>query len=82
MTGIIFTGMETEKFALGRFYLARANRIIPALALVCLSLLLFGFFFLVPYDFRILADNVVRSLVFVSNIAYLSDSGYFARCSP
>ena len=33
MTGIIFKGIEQDKFSLARFYIARANRIIPALAL-------------------------------------------------
>jgi len=42
MTGIIFKGIEQEKFSIFKFYIARANRIIPALAVLCLVLLVFG----------------------------------------
>ena len=37
MTGIIFAGLEKDEFNLFKFYVARANRIIPALAVLCLS---------------------------------------------
>ena len=52
MTGIIFRGIEQERFSIISFYVARANRIIPALAVLCLVLLLFGLYFLIPYDFK------------------------------
>ena len=42
MTGIIFRGIEQENFSILKFYVARANRIIPALAVLCLVLLIFG----------------------------------------
>ena len=38
MTGIIFRGLEQENFSILKFYVARANRIIPALTLLCLVL--------------------------------------------
>lgn len=48
MTGIIFKGLEQQKFSILRFYVARANRIVPALALLCIILLIFGWLFLPP----------------------------------
>lgn len=39
MTGIIVKGLENKKFSIIDFYIARARRIIPALALLCLVLL-------------------------------------------
>jgi peptidoglycan/LPS O-acetylase OafA/YrhL len=77
MTSIIFRGIEKENFSIYRFYVARANRIIPALAVLCLFLFIFGWFFLSPIDYRTLGSHVASSLTFVSNIVYWRESGYF-----
>lgn len=42
MTGIIFKGIENNNFNLFKFYVARANRIIPALAVLCFVFCCFG----------------------------------------
>jgi peptidoglycan/LPS O-acetylase OafA/YrhL len=81
MTGIIFRGIEQEKFSILKFYVARANRIIPALALLCLVLLVFGWFYLTPLDYKVLGKHVVSSLGFISNIIYWQESGYFDASS-
>lgn len=82
MTGIIFRGMvEVKKFSIFKFYIARANRIIPALSFLCLVLLLFGWFHLAPYDYKILGKHIGSSIGFVSNIIYWSESGYFSSAS-
>ncbi|GBL04852.1 acyltransferase family protein [Glaciecola sp. KUL10] len=77
MTGIIFKGIENEDFSLATFYLARANRIIPALAILCIFMTIFGWFMLVPLEYEKLATHVISSLAFVSNIVYWKESGYF-----
>lgn len=81
MTGIIFTNMEQGNFSLLRFYIARANRIIPALAALCLALLIFGWFFLTPVDYEALGHHVFSSMIFVSNIIFWQESGYFDSAS-
>src|SRR5690554_2974952 len=88
MTGIIFKeiGAPNEaggghSFSLLRFYVARANRIIPALAILCLALLVFGWFYLTPLDFKALGKHVAGSIGFVSNIFYWRESGYFDAAS-
>ena len=77
MTGIIFRGIESDNFSLFQFYVARANRIIPALSFLCLILLLWGFFYLSPIDYRVLGKHVGSSISFLSNIVYWSEDGYF-----
>ncbi|WP_323843986.1 acyltransferase family protein [Microbulbifer magnicolonia] len=77
MTGIIFKGIEQEKFSVFRFYVARANRIVPALSVLCLVLLSFGFFYLTPLDYEALGYYVASSIGFFSNIIYRGESGYF-----
>jgi peptidoglycan/LPS O-acetylase OafA/YrhL len=77
MTGIIFNGLEDHSFSIIRFYMARANRIIPSLSIVCLILLLFGWFFLPPLEFQALTKHIASSITFSSNIIYWRESGYF-----
>ena len=77
MTGIIFRGIEQENFSILNFYVARANRIIPALVLLCLVLMVFGWFYLTPFDYRVLGKHVASSVGFLSNILYWMESGYF-----
>ena len=81
MTGIIFRGIEQENFSILKFYVARANRIIPALAALCLVLLIFGWFYLTPPDYKALGKHVGSSMVFLSNITYWRESGYFDAAS-
>ena len=81
MTGIIFRGLENDSFNLFKFYVARANRIIPALAVLCLVLLVFGWFYLTPLDYKALGKHVASSVGFLSNVIYWRESGYFDAAS-
>lgn len=88
MTGIIFKGIEKDNlaggghsFSLFRFYWARATRIIPALAALCLLLLVFGWLFLIPLDYKELGKHAAGSVAFVSNIVYWQEAGYFDAAS-
>lgn len=80
MTGIIVGGLESKNdkgFSLFQFYMARVRRIIPALFVLCLVLLGFGWFLVAPDDYDRLAREVDRALLFISNIYYYKKSGYF-----
>jgi peptidoglycan/LPS O-acetylase OafA/YrhL len=78
MTGIIFSQLAKNQFSITAFYLARANRIIPALAFLCLVLLGLGWFYLSPDDYADLGKHAASSTVFVSNFVYWGEAGYFA----
>ena len=77
MTGIIVSGLEAGKFSILDFYFARIKRIIPALLLLCIVLLMVGWFLLAPDDYETLAKHVKDTLLFVSNNTYRKESGYF-----
>jgi len=77
MTRIIFRGIEQENFSVLKFYVARANRIIPALAVLCFFLLTFSYFWLSNYNFSVLNKHIFSSITFISNIVYLTETGYF-----
>ncbi|WP_096087117.1 acyltransferase family protein [Agaribacterium haliotis] len=81
MTGIIFRGLEKANFSILSFYVARANRIIPALAVLCITMLVLGWMILTPNEYSTLATHVASSISFVSNIVYWSEAGYFDAAS-
>jgi len=80
MTRIIMGGLEhrTERFSLLRFYSARARRIVPALAVMCATLLILGWKVLLPIDYKQLGNQVVMALSFASNFWFWQQTGYFA----
>ncbi|MDH4554221.1 acyltransferase [Pseudomonas sp. BN417] len=77
MTQIIISGMDKKSFSIWSFYVARANRIIPALLALCIALLVLGWFWLPTVDYRKLGTHAATAIAFVSNIKFWSESGYF-----
>lgn len=79
MTSIVVRGLDNDSFSLFKFYVSRANRIIPALAFLCLVLMIFGWFYLAPGDYKTLGKHALSSMEFSSNFTYLNESGYFDK---
>lgn len=77
MTQIIISGMDTQSFSFWNFYTARANRIIPALLALCITLMISGWFWLPTIDYRKLGTHVATSIAFFSNIKFWNEAGYF-----
>lgn len=78
MTKIIFDNIQTNTFNLFKFYIARINRIFPALATVCAVLIVFGWFILPPLEYTELARQIVHSGSFTSNSFFAKDLDYFS----
>ncbi|AZS50338.1 acyltransferase [Entomomonas moraniae] len=78
MTAIIFTRIRGEKFSLVDFYISRAKRIIPALAVLCTILMVLGFVYLEPIEYRELLRCIKSSIFFTSNLYFSHKTGYFA----
>ncbi|MEH6444871.1 MAG: acyltransferase family protein [Oceanospirillaceae bacterium] len=81
MSGIIFRGLENNSFSITNFYVSRANRIVPALAVLCLVLLVLGWFYLAPMQYKALGKHAASSISFLSNIIYWREAGYFDTSS-
>ncbi|HEY6456412.1 MAG TPA: acyltransferase family protein [Steroidobacteraceae bacterium] len=77
ISGIIFDGLEKGTFSFVEFYSRRIRRIFPALALVCAACLIFGWFALLPDEYRQLGTHVAGGAGFLSNFVLLRESGYF-----
>lgn len=81
MTSIIISGNEKNSFSLWNFYLARARRIIPALVVLCAILLVIGWFLLPSADYKLLGGHASAALLFLSNIKFWREAGYFDASS-
>jgi peptidoglycan/LPS O-acetylase OafA/YrhL len=88
MAGIVVRGVERTEpgwRAQGRFlldfWLARGRRIIPALTVVCVAVLCWGWFNLTPDDFAQQAKHANRAMLFRSNLGFAQEAGYFAAAS-
>lgn len=77
ITGIIFRKLDNNSFTLLAFYKSRAQRIIPALAVLCTVLLGVGWFYLLPLEYSQLGKHIASSLGFFSNFTYWKEAGYF-----
>lgn len=81
MTRIIFTKFNEGNFSYRAFYIARANRIVPALVVMILITLVAGFLTLSPFELKSLGKHALKSILFVSNQTYLKEAGYFDAAS-
>lgn len=79
MTRIIFGNVDQNTFSLFNFYRDRFSRIFPALGVVVFCVLLFGLFALDPITLSTAAKHGFGSLLFISNIQYWREFGYFAE---
>ena len=77
MTQIIVGRLEAGRFGLAGFYLDRARRIVPALLALIAVVLAFGFALLPPDEYRTLGKHAAAAALFVSDIVFYREAGYF-----
>lgn len=76
---IIFSSLERDRFSLVEFYVRRIRRIFPALILVLVSCLIFGWFVLFDNEYRQLGKHTTASAGFIQNFILWRESGYFDK---
>lgn len=74
---IIFNSLERDSFSFYGFYSRRIRRIFPALLVVLISCYAFGWFALLPDEYKQLGKHVAAGAGFVSNLVLWGESGYF-----
>ena len=77
MTRIILRDLDAGVFTFHRFYLARYKRLMPAVFVTATITLAFGALVLAPYDFEALAQSAIATVLWVSNILFWTEAGYF-----
>jgi peptidoglycan/LPS O-acetylase OafA/YrhL len=77
ISSIIFENIDRGSFSFGQFYGRRIKRIFPALTLVLLSCLAFGWFGLLGDEYKQLGKHAAAGAGFVSNFFFWQEVGYF-----
>lgn len=78
ITGIIARELDEGRFSLIQFYARRFRRIIPALALMMLAVLGMAAILYLPGDLESVPRSALAATLFVSNLWFFTDTGYFA----
>src|SRR5258708_9742504 len=74
---IIFQNLDKGIFSFAEFYSRRVRRIFPALILVLAVSYVFGWFALLPDEYRQLSKHIAAGAGFASNFQLWSEAGYF-----
>lgn len=77
ISAIIFREVKEGTFSYINFYARRIKRIFPALAITLLVTLIFGYLFAFPDELISIGKQIAGSTVFVSNLIFYRESGYF-----
>jgi len=77
ISGIIAGGLQKGDFSFAGFYARRVRRIFPALILVMAACYLFGWFVLLPDEYKQLGMHIAAGAGFLSNLFYWQEAGYF-----
>lgn len=78
ITRLVLHELSLSSFSFLDFYARRICRLLPALTVVLLFSLLVGYFLTSPSDYIALAQSVISTSAFVSNIWFWNGHGYFA----
>ncbi|MFJ4197195.1 acyltransferase family protein [Pseudomonas sp. NPDC089534] len=77
ITSIIWNQRQAGRFSFVDFWARRARRILPALFAMILAVLAVGWFLLAPKDYEELGRSVRYQVMFVSNLLFMRQDGYF-----
>ena len=78
---ISFKSLDNKKFSLAQFFIKRLYRILPALLIVLLVTLFFGYLILLADELRNLIKHTLGALTFSSNFLLSKELGYFDTSS-
>ena len=81
ITNLILKAIGKNKFSLSDFWLRRIRRILPAVQLMVIAVLIFGFVLLLPSDFKNLGGSSIAQALFAANFYFWLDTGYFQQAA-
>lgn len=77
LSGFLITSILLRDTSLLGFYQRRARRILPALLVMMLVVLALSLVIMLPYDLIDLGGSIISTVMFVSNIFFWRQAGYF-----
>ncbi|MGG7444986.1 acyltransferase family protein [Kosakonia oryzendophytica] len=81
ISSIILNKSKNNTFSILDFYARRIKRIFPALSVVLITCIVFGWFALLTDEYRQLGKHVAASTLFAQNLMLLSEANYFDNAS-
>lgn len=81
ITSIIFNSLKRGDFSFTEFYAHRIRRIFPALILILATSYIFGWFVLLPEEYKLLGKHIAAGAGFVQNFVLYEEAGYFDTVS-
>ncbi|WP_029448746.1 acyltransferase family protein [Candidatus Odyssella thessalonicensis] len=85
ITSILFEDMDKNKFSFTNFYARRIKRLYPSLMIVLITAIVYGWFVLLPEEYRLLTKHAAASSVYMNNFVLYKENGYFdvaSNCKP
>jgi peptidoglycan/LPS O-acetylase OafA/YrhL len=70
-----------QRISIRNFYERRVRRILPALCAVCIASTPFAYFLMLPESFASYLQSLLATQLFVSNIFFWTETGYFAAAA-
>jgi peptidoglycan/LPS O-acetylase OafA/YrhL len=74
---ILFNSLENNTFSFTEFYAKRIKRIFPALIVVLVTCLIFGWFILIDTEYEQLGKHIKGAATYTNNFQFWKESGYF-----
>ena len=87
ISGFLIGGLlwrEAEQngtISLKRFYMRRIKRLAPAYVAMALASLVVAYVVLLPFEFREFAKSLIAATVYLSNVNFFREAGYFDSAS-
>ncbi len=81
ISSIIFDKLEKGRFEFGNFYFRRIRRLFPVYVVVMAVTFALAYAFMLPREFREFGQSLVASTVYISNILFFLEAGYFDTAS-
>lgn len=78
ITGSIITKLSDSNFSILDFYKRRLTRIYPPLIVLCLFVIVFGYFLLLPDLYKEAVIETVNALIGIANFRFANSGGYFS----
>jgi peptidoglycan/LPS O-acetylase OafA/YrhL len=77
ISGILYKGHNAGNFSFGEFYARRIRRLFPALITMLVLTMAYGWLIFLPDEFEQLGKHVAAGTLFIQNIVFWQESGYF-----
>lgn len=78
---ILLREFDAGTFSFLRFFERRIRRLFPAYFVMALATAAVGWFVLTPEDYRQFGQSLLAATIFISNILFYKETGYFNRAS-